>query len=206
MEKIYPQMITQQELQGIIALAIQNNKPGFIQAMNANGYRVDAGIADEDLLARAWEVYTDKGREGILAVLNRVSVIKSTVDLRVKDAVNAKFAPADQRGFGEWFNNTVTWFGDVIGGNSVSTGPVTNVISTSALSPFMLGIVIVVGGSFIVIFRKSLAAVIGISFVVFGVVMYGIFAKSITSTTQGGNTVSHGGLGSIISSAFGFFK
>lgn len=193
-------MITTQDIQFIISLAILNNKPAFINAMRTNGYTVPAGITDDALNDLAQQVLAQKGADGIAAVLNRVPPNKAQISDDIKAKITAKFGPADatQRGFGDWFNDTVNFFGDLIGGTSTSSGSSTSTQSTSALSPAMLSIITVVAVVLMIIFRKSIALVIAMIVVVFAVVMYGIFAKNVTSTTTGGTTQSHGGIGSIL--------
>lgn len=193
-------MITIQDVRGLLSLAILNNKAGFIAAMRANGYTVPAGISDDALNDLAWDVLATKGVDGAAAILNRVRPNKAVMADDIKAGLTAKFGPSgtDQRGFGDWFNNTINFFGDLIGGHSTGTGPSNVTQSTSALSPAMLGIITVVAVVLMIIFRKSIALVIAMIVIVISVVLYGIFAKTTTSTTTGGTTQESGGIGNVV--------
>lgn len=193
-------MITVEDIRGLLSLAILNNKAGFIAAMRANGYAVPAGISDDALNDLAWDVLATKGADGAAAILNRVRPNKAVMADDIKQGLTAKFGPAgaDQRGFGDWFNNTVNFFGDLLGGHSTGTGPSNVTQSTSALSPAIMGITALVGLVLGIIFRKSVVVVFLIIVVVLGVVLYGIFAKTTTSTTTGGTTQESGGIGNVV--------
>lgn len=200
-------MITLQDIRGLIAVAIRNNKQAFINAMNANGFYVPQSISEDDLYSAGLKVLLKNGVNAAIAVLSRVPVNKSQVTAQEKTLLTAKFAPTNQRTFGDWFNNTVTFFGDLIGGSSVSTtAPVVqNQTSVSALSPLILGATVVAGLVMIAIFRKFAVVVVGIIVIVMAVVLYGIFAKTTSTTVSGGGTTTtgHGGIGDTISSFFG---
>lgn len=197
-------MVSYNDIDGLIAIAIRNNRAGFIAAMNAAGNPVAVNISENELLEAARAVLAQKGVQGIQQVLSRVPVIKADISQPVKNAITAKFAPANQRSFGDWFNNTVQFFGDLLGGSATSvTGPTSQQqTSESAMSPAMIGLIVVLGLVLVVIFRKFIAVVIAIIVIVLAVVLYGIFAKSITTTVTGGSTTStqHGGIGSTIAS------
>lgn len=196
-------MITTDDIQGLIALAIVNNKPGLIQAMNITGNPVASTISDDDLYDKVWAVFSKNGIDGLQRVFSRVTVNKSKVTPNQSEKLTAKFQqPSSTAKFKDWFNNTVTFFGDLIGGNSISTGtPITQQsTSSSALSPTLLGLIIVLAIILIVIFKKYIAVVVGIIVIALAVILYGIFAKSVTTTTSGGGTTTttHGGIGSAI--------
>lgn len=194
--------MTTEDIQGLIALAITNNRVAFINALAANGYVVRTGISDEDLYVVGLNILNEKGAQATIDILNRVQLNKTALSEDQKSALRQKFSPA-LRGFGDWFNDTVTYVGDLLGGHSTTTTPVTNVQSTSALSPFMLGLIVTIGIILMVIFRKSIALVIAIIVVVMAVVIYGVFAKNITSSTTPGSTQTHGGIGAALLSLFG---
>lgn len=196
-------MITALDLQGLIALAIINNKPAFIQAMNQYGYPVPSTISDAALMEQAMNVWSLRGALAIANILSPVPVNKSKVTQSQADALTARFMdPSSGAKFKDWFNNTVGFFGDLIGGSAISnTVPITQqTTSTPALSPAILALTVVAGIITIAIFRKFTAVVVGIIVIVMGVVLYGIFVKNTSTTASGGGTTTttHGGIGAAL--------
>lgn len=196
-------MITTSDIQGLISLAIVNNKQGLIQAMNNTGNTVLLSISDEDLYDKVWAVFSKNGIDGLQRVLSRVRVDHAKVTPDQAQKLTLKFQePSNTTKFKDWFNNTITFFGDLIGGSSVSISTPTTQEQTasSAISPTLLGLITVLGIILIVIFRKYIAVVVAIIVIVLALVLYGIFAKSIKTITTGGGTTtqSHGGIGSAI--------
>lgn len=199
-------MVTYTDIQGLIALAIRNNRNGFIAAMNSAGYPVLQNISEDELYQAALQILSEKGIQALRPVLNRVPINKNSISQPLRDVLTAKFAPANQRS-GNWFNNAVTFIGDLIGGSSISITDPSSQTSTSstALPPWVLGLTVAAGTGLIIAFRKFAVVVIGIIVIVFGVVLYGIFAKKSSTTVSGGGTTTteHGGVGAVILAAFG---
>lgn len=192
-------MITTNDIQGIIALAILNNKSGVIQALNNTGNPVESGISDADLAVKLWNIYSFKGVEALNNVLSRVSINKNNITQEEAKALTIKFKGADPNAkFGDWISGVGDFFGDLLGGSSVTGGTVQSMTSESAISPTMIGLIVVIGLILMVLFRKFVAVVVGIIVIVLAVVLYGVFAKKITTTTTGGSTESHGGIGQVV--------
>lgn len=192
-------MITTNDIQGIIALAILNNKQGVIRAMNSTGNAVAANISDADLAAALWNVFSAQGVAGLKNVLSGVKIDTSNLTQEEARALTVKFKGADPNAkFGDWLQGVGNYFGDLLGGSSVTTGTVTSMSSESAISPTTIALIVVAGLILMVLFRKFVAVVVGIIVIVLAVVLYGIFAKKITSTTTGGGTTSHGGVGNVV--------
>lgn len=192
-------MITTNDIQGIIALSILNNKQGVIRAMNSTGNAVASNISDADLAAALWNVFSAQGIAGLKNVLSGVQIDASNLTQEEAKALTVKFKGADPNAkFGDWIQGVGSFFGDLLGGTSVTTNTVTSMSSESALSPTTISLIVVAGLILIVLFRKYVAVVVGIIVLVLAAVLYGIFAKKITSTTTGGGTTSHGGIGQVV--------
>lgn len=192
-------MINTNDIQGIIALAILNNKQGAIQAMNSTGNQVASNISDADLAVKLWNVFSDQGIQGLKNVLSKVAIDRTKITQQEAKALTVQFKGVDPNAkFGDWISGVGTFFGDLLGGSSVTTGTVQSMSSESALSPTMIALIVVVGLILMVLFRKFIALVVGIIVIVLAVVLYGIFAKKITTTTTGGGTTSHGGVGQVV--------
>lgn len=192
-------MITTNDIQALIAFAIENNKPGVIQAMNSTGNPVPSGISDAKLAEDVWDVFSDKGVEGLQRVLSKVPVDRTKVTEEEAKAFVTKFKsiPRDAK-FGDWVKGVGDYFGDLLGGSTVTGGTVQQMFSESALSPALIGLIVVAGLILIVLFRKFIALVVAIVVIVLAVVLYGIFAKKITTTLTGGGSTSHGGIGQVV--------
>lgn len=65
-------VITIQDVQGIIALAVANNKQALINAMNITGNNVAQTISDDDLFTIVNNVFTDQGLQGLKIVMRQV--------------------------------------------------------------------------------------------------------------------------------------
>lgn len=192
-------MITTNDISALIAFAIQNNKTGVIQAMNATGNPVPSGISDAKLAEELWNVFDDQGVTGLQQVLSKVPVDQTKVTEQEAKAFVTKFKNVDPNSkFGDWVKGVGNYFGDLLGGSSVSTGTITQMFSESALSPTIIALIVVIGLIMVVLFRKFVAVVVAIIVIVLALVLYGIFAKKITTTTTGGGTTSHGGVGSVV--------
>lgn len=192
-------MITTNDIQALIAFAIQNNKPGVIEAMNAAGNPVPPSISDAKLAEYLWNVFDDKGVAGLQQVLAKVPVDRTKVTEIEAKAFVTKFKNVDPNSkFGDWIKGVGNYFGDLLGGSTVTGGTVQQMFSESAISPALIGLIVVIGLILIVLFRKFVAVVVGIIVIVLAVVLYGIFAKKITTTITGGGTTSHGGVGQVV--------
>lgn len=205
--------MTLQDLQGIIALAINNNKPAFIQALVNNGYSVTPGISDQGLFSMAGDIYAEKGLAAIISIMNQVpkSSFSASQQSKIISAAGAKVDPAAKCDWShplDCITGTANWFGDLIGGTSATvTAPTTQMQSSApALSTTTLVIIGGVGILAIILLRKFTTAVIAISLIVAGIVLYGLFAKKTTTTVSGGGTTTqtHGGWGQFLSSVLPF--
>lgn len=191
--------VTTDDIRGYIAIAIRNNKAGVVQAMNDSGYPVAGTISNADLLVQVWNVFKANGLPALQTVLSKVAIDLKKLTQKEARTLLVKFQGADPNAkFGDWLQGVGTYFGDLLGGSSVSGGSVSQMMSESALSPAMLGFITIIGVILMVLFRKTIILVIAILVIMLAVIMYGIFAKKITSITQGGTTTTHGGLGSVI--------
>lgn len=192
-------MITTNDIAALISFAILNNKQGVIQAMNSTGNTVPAGISDAKLAEEVWNVFDNKGVQALQQVLSKVPVDRTKVTEEEAKAFVTKFKGVDPAAkFGDWITGVGNYFGDLLGGSSVSTGTVTQMFSESAISPALIGLITVIGLILIILFRKFIAVVVGVIVIVLAVVLYGIFAKKITTTSTGGGTTSHGGVGQVV--------
>lgn len=193
--------MTTNDIQGIILISIKNNKLGVIRAMNNTGHKVSTHISDADLAEKLWNVFATEGATGLKKVLDLVPPIPNKISEEEAKALVVRFRgvrPDARGGLEDWLKGIGVYFGDLIGGSAVQQGPVTSMTSESVLSPTMLGLTLVGGLSLIIIFRTVTIAVIAIAAIVVGVLLFGIFAKNIVTNQQGGNTVSHGGIGAAI--------
>lgn len=192
-------MITTNDIQALIAFVIENNKPGVIQAMNSTGNPVGMGISDAKLAESLWNVFSKQGVSGLQKVLSKVPVDHTKVSEVEAKAFVSKFRNIDPNTkFADWIKGVGNYFGDLLGGSTVTGGTVQQMFSESAISPSMIVLIVVIGLTLMVLFRKSVALVVGIIVVVLSVVLYGVFAKKITTTMTGGGTTTHGGVGSVI--------
>lgn len=192
-------MITTNDIQALIAFAIENNKPGVIQAMNSTGNPVSMNISDAKLAEEVWNVFDDKGVTGLQVVLSKVPIDRTKVTEKEAKAFIAKFKNVDPNAkFGDIVKGIGDYFGDLLGGSTVTGGTVQQMFSESALSPALIGLIVVAGLILIVLFRKFVALVVAIVVIVLAVVLYGIFAKKITTTLTGGGTTTHGGIGQVV--------
>lgn len=192
-------MITTNDIAALISFAILNNKQGVIQAMNSTGNLVPAGISDAKLAEEVWNVFDNKGVQALQQVLSKVPVDRTKVTEEEAKAFVTKFKGVDPAAkFGDWITGVGNYFGDLLGGSSVSTGTVTQMFSESAISPALIGLITVIGLILIILFRKFIAVVVGVIVIVLAVVLYGIFAKKITTTSTGGGTTTHGGVGQVV--------
>lgn len=197
--------MTTDDLAGYIALAVQNNKKGVIEGMNTTGNFISPSISSADLVEKLWNIFSQKGLAALKQVLDKVPVVtdKITEDQAKAVAIKIRGIDPNTRGkFWDWVKDAGNSFGGFIGGTSVSPGTVTNVSSTSVISPFMLGLIVVAGLILMVLFRKFVAVVVGIIVIVLAVVLYGIFAKNIQTTQTGGGTTTQGGVGAMIATFF----
>lgn len=197
--------ITITDIQGLIGIAIVNNKSMVIQAMNTNGYSVPLNISDDDLFDKVWGVFTKDGISALTKVLSKVPVNHATLTQDQARALIKRFQDPQLANakLGDIVGQVKNFFGDLIGGNTIATGSSSNQISKAALSPGILAIIVIIGVILMIIFRKSIALVVAIVALILGVVLYGIFAKTVTTTTTGGSSTTHGGVGSAILSFLG---
>lgn len=203
--------VTTNDIQAYIAIAIRNNKAGVRNAMNSTGHLVPAGIASSDLLVKVWDVFKQEGIDGLQNVLSKVPVNPEKLSQDEAQAAVVRFRGVDPNAkFGDWIKGVGNYFGDLLGGSSVTGGTVSNMSSQAALSGTAIGLIVVIGLVLMILFRKSIALVVGIIVVILAVVLYGIFARTVTTTITGGGTVTHGGigdtLGNIVSGWFSFLK
>lgn len=192
--------MTTNDILGLISLAVQNNKKGVIEAMNTTGNFISPSISSADLIEKLWNIFSEKGLASLKQVLDKVAFTDKITEDQAK-AVLVKFrgiSPNARGGFIDTLKGIGGYLGDLLGGSSVSGGTVTNVTSTAAIPPAMLGLIVVAGLILMVLFRKFIALVVGIIVVVLAVVLYGIFARNLTTTSTGGGTTTHGGIGAVI--------
>lgn len=197
-------IITTDELLGYIALAVQNNRKGVIEAMNTTGNFISPSIRSADLVEKLWNIFSQKGFVSLKQVLDKVHVTNKLTDEQAHTiAIRVRgINPATRGKFWDWIKDATNTFGGLIGGSSVTPGTVTNVTSTAVLSPAMLGFVVVIGVILMGLFRKYVIVVIGIVIIVLAVVFYGIFARVLSTTQTGGGTTTQGGVGKMIAQFF----
>lgn len=70
-------ILTIQDVQGFIALAIANNKQALINAMNATGNNVAQSISNDDLFTAVNNVFINKGVQTLKIILDKVPIDKS---------------------------------------------------------------------------------------------------------------------------------
>lgn len=193
-------ILTITDIQGLIGIAIVNNKSMVIQAMNTNGYPISLNISDDDLFDKVYTVFTKDGIAALTRVLSKVPVNRTALTQDQARALITRFQNPEMANakFGDLVGSVKNFFGDLIGGSTIGSGPISNSISTAALSPGILAILVVIGVILIIIFRKSMALVIAIVALIMAVVLYGIFAKTVTTTVTGGSSTTHGGIGQAI--------
>lgn len=196
-------MITQNDIQGLIALAILSDRQAFASVIG-----FPATSTNEDLLEAGMQIYSKQGFNGIKNLLLKVPLDKSKLSTAQQNALIKKFAlqvnttsKCDWAHPLECLTGAVNYVGDLLGGHSSTTStPVTQQqTSESALSPWVIGLTVVAGIAMIGIFRKFTAVVVGVIIIVMAVVIYGVFAKKTTTTVSGGGstTTSSGGIGSV---------
>lgn len=137
--------ITTEDVRGLIAGVILNNKPGLIQAMNVTGNAVSPTISDDALLTATWNVFVKKGLDGLRNILNRVMIDHSKVSTQEAIVYTQKFNDADPNArFGDWFNKALTTFGDLLGGSTTVIGQPTEIKSTSAVSSTLVIVIVLI--------------------------------------------------------------
>lgn len=192
-------ILTTDDISGYIALAVQNNKSGVIRAMNSTGNIVPSNISNADLVVKVWDVFSEQGIEGLQKVLSQVPVNSKKITEEEAQALVTRFrGDIPQAKFTDVLQGIGNYFGDLLGGSSVSGGSVSSMSSTAALSSNTIIFIVIIGLIMMVLFRKFIAMVVGIIVIVLALVLYGIFAKNITTTTTGGGTTTHGGIGQVI--------
>lgn len=193
-------ILTTDDIRGYIAIAIRNNKSGVISAMNSTGNNVPSGISNAELVARLWDVFAAQGITGLQNVLSRVPIDKVKITTEEAEELVTRFrgTPPANTKLVDVLKGVGDYFGDLLGGSSVSGGTVTNVSAQSALSPTTITLIVIIGLILMVLFRKFIALVVGIIVIILAVVLYGIFAKNIQTTITGGGTTTHGGIGSVV--------
>lgn len=206
--------ITIADVQGLIALAILNNKIGVIDAMNASGYPVASNISDSDLFKAVGEVGDKYGIEKLKSVLANVDFDSSKFTADELRSLIAKFNIAtpdpSTASKSDWFNKAITKFGDFfLGSTVINTNPVQQT-SEPALPAWVVILISIIGIISIVIIQRgqakgktAISIVIGV--VVLAVVAYGIFAKKISISGGGASQTVHTGALVYVKSLLGFF-
>lgn len=206
--------ITTNDLSGLIALAIRDNKQAFIQAMNNTGNSVIPNISDDDLLLAGQNVFNEKGLAGLTNVLVQVPFDKSKLTTEQQNIIIQKFglsvnasAKCDWKHPLECLTGTVNYLGNLIGGGSTTTQPPIVITETSALPAWVVPTTAIAGMSVIAILfiknvKNALAISIVIGTMVIAVILYGAFAKNKQQTGGGGITQTSGGIGSAILALF----
>ncbi len=187
-------MITQKNINALIALAIDNNKNGVIQSLSLSGYSVPSNISDADLFSFVRNIYVFGGIPELKSILDKVSFDSSKLTQQeiVNLATEFDKLPSDP-GAKFSLSGIAQGFGDFLSGSSnvITGGGGTNI--SSLLSPLVLLIMVVVAIVLIIIFRKSAVIVIALVAIVLGVVLYGIFAKKVETVGSSTTTDSHDG-------------
>ena len=192
-------IITTNDILFYIATAIRTKKFEVIQGMNNAGYPVPNNISNADLLAAVWEVFQEFGIGALQNVFSKVAIDSAKLTSAEAQALFVKFRGGDPNArLIDTLQGIGNYFGDLLGGSSVAGGTVTNVSSQSALSPTTITLIVIIGIIMITLFRKFIGVVVAIVIMVLALVLYGIFAKKITTTVTGGDTTTHGGIGSVI--------
>lgn len=123
---------TIKDVQGLIAFAGQNNKPGLIAAMNSSGYAVAADISDANLYAAVNNIFLTKGFDTLRSILLKVSIDKSQLTAQQSANLIAKYKGVDTTNANAKFSWTS--IGDFLSGNSTITQNPTNITSSSPIS------------------------------------------------------------------------
>lgn len=193
--------MTTNDIQGIITIAIKNNKLGVIRAMNSTGHKTSTHISDADLVEKVWNVFSAEGAPGLKKVLDLVPPIPNKISEQEAKALVVGFRgvrPDARGGFEDWLKGIGQYFGDLIGGSAVQGGTVTSMTSESVLPPWAMFATVIGGVLGIIIFRKITILVVALVLIVVAVLLYGTLAKNIVTTQTGGTTVQHGGIGQVI--------
>lgn len=190
------------DVQAIIALAINNNKEGVINAMNLNKYYVSVDISDNDLFNRLALIADKNGINELKNILSNVPFDKSKLTEDELNNLDIKFGSiqknANNKVSGVNLKNVFDTIGDFFSGNTIiSTNPNIQTQET-LLSPMMIISVAVIAIIAIIIIvkigfkgAKIISMVIGL--IVLSVALYGIFAKKITISGGGASSTIHNG-------------
>lgn len=197
------------DVQGLIALAILNNKPALISVLNSSGYAVPSNISDSQLFDVVGKIGDDESMSKMQRILAQVPW--DTTKLTQQEARNLaiKFTNANPNAkFSDWLSQLGQGIGDFLSGTSVvNQNPnITTQNSEPAISPVWIVITAIIGiiGIIFVNNRQvkgatTISWVIGL--VVLAVTAFGIFAKKVTITAQGG-----GGSQNVHNGALGWIK
>lgn len=156
-------MITTNDIQALIALAIQNNKNALIQSMNQSGYPVSYGISDEDLFISVLNVFTSKGLVGLKSVLD-IPWDTSTITQEEAKNLAIRFQGLDPsvntNSRSSWLSDLGKNIGDLLSGHTTVTVDPTIITKKPSLSATQIIIIAAVAIAAIVIlaivFKKSL--------------------------------------------------
>lgn len=194
------------DIQALIAFAIQNNKQGVINVMNASGYPVSSNISDSDLFDAVGKVGDNHGMKALENILSKVTIDKSKLTQEQAKNLAIKFQGIDPNAkFSDWFGKLSTQIGDFFSGNTVvNQNPnVQTQNSEPEVSPYIIISVALVGIVAIVWLQMketkgATNASWAVGAVTIVVLLYGIFAKKQTITASGGGgsqNIHNGALG-----------
>lgn len=158
-------MINTNDINALIAFAVQNNRQGVIIALNSLGYVIGQNISDDDLFTLMLNIYTSHGLTELQAILNRVPFDKFKISLMEAKNLSIKYNNTPEDGnarFGDkdWWKNLGNNIGDLLSGVTTVTS-VPPVINTSSTSPISATQIMIVAGVAIaaivilaIVFRK----------------------------------------------------
>lgn len=151
--------MTQDQLKGIIALAITNNPTSIISALNANGYPTSMNISGHDLALRLIDIWNSGKITDFETIMSSVKWDKTKItDEQLKSvfmSLNPNIDFNSQKFDWQSILNSVQGF---IGGTTSTGGSTTT--SAPALSPKIVqgvaifSIVVIVAVTLVVIFKK----------------------------------------------------
>lgn len=151
--------VTVNDVNALIAFAIENNKPALIGAMNATGNPVSSTISDDDLFNSVEKVFTKKGLDGLKVVLSMVPVDKSKVSLTELNNLGARLSgtTSTTAKSGDFWEDIADFFG---GTTEIVQVPTTATTTTSPILEPTTIIYLAVGGIIaivvlLIVFRKS---------------------------------------------------
>ena len=136
-------MITTNDIQALIALAISNNKQGLIRAMNNIGYSISQNISDADLFTVSNNFYIQKGFDALKNLFSNVPFDKSQLSQMQLQNLASRYASANPNAKNpSWFTDALTNFSDFLSGHTNVVQPTVD-SNTTISSPISAKTIII---------------------------------------------------------------